>query len=187
MTPQATESILTRARQVSLLALDCDGVLTDGRLYYSNSQDGAGSDSIFGLSFNSQDGQAIKMLMRSGVEVAVISGRRSDALDRRAKELGIAHVYSKVEHKGRVLRDLMHRLKVESSQVAAMGDDVPDLALFALAGLTLAPSDAHPLVCEQADLVTHAGGGRGCVREAAHLIMTAQDSLKSIIESFVRR
>ncbi len=187
MTPQATESILKRAKQVALLALDCDGVLTDGRLYYANSQDGASGDSIFGLSFNSQDGQAIKMLMQSGVEVAVISGRRSEALDRRTKELGIAHVYSKVEHKGPVLRDLMHTLKLEAHQIAAMGDDIPDLALFRAAGLSLAPADAHPLVREQADLVTQAGGGRGCVREAAQLIMTAQDSFNSIVESFTRR
>lgn len=182
---QVSANVLELARQVSLLILDCDGVLTDGRLYYLGERNRAKGDGLFALSFYAQDGHAIKMLMRSGVEVAVISGRSSAALDHRMKELGIVHVYSKVEQKGRVLKDLMDKLKLEPRQVATMGDDIPDLALFRAGGLSMAPSDSHPLVREQADYVTEAAGGQGCVREAVQLIMSAQGSLESMIEQFL--
>ena len=181
---QVSASVLELAKQVSLLALDCDGVLTDGRLYYAGQPSGARDDALFALAFHAQDGHAIKMLMRSGVAVAVISGRSSAALDQRMKELGITHVYSRVEHKGKVLRDLMRQLTLKRHQVATMGDDIPDLAMFRAAGLTFAPSDSHPLVREQADHVTEGAGGRGCVREAVQVIMTAQNSFDPMIENF---
>ena len=181
---QASANVLELAKSVSLLVLDCDGVLTDGQLHYIGVRNAPMDEALFALSFYAQDGHAIKMLMRSGVEVAVISGRSSTALDQRMKELGITHVYSKVERKGRVLKDLMQELELEQRQVATIGDDIPDLALFRAGGLSFAPSDSHPIVREQADYVTEAAGGRGCVREAAQLIMSAQNTLESMIEKF---
>ncbi len=183
---QPSPSVLTLARQISLLVLDCDGVLTDGRLYYLGERDGAMDEGLFALAFYAQDGHALKMLMQSGIEVAVISGRSSAALDHRMKELGITHVYSKVAHKGRILKDLMDTLKLEQRQVATMGDDIPDLALFRIGGLSIAPSDSHPMVRGQADYVTKALGGRGAVREAVQLIMSAQDSFEPMIEQFLK-
>ena len=179
---QVSTGVLELAKQISLLVLDCDGVLTDGRLYYLGQRNDLMDEGLFALSFYAQDGHAIKMLMQSGLEVAVISGRSSAALDQRMKELGITHVYSKVEHKDRVLRNLMDQLKLEQRQVATIGDDIPDLALFRAGGLSFAPSDSHPLVREQADFVTEARGGQGCVREAAQVIMSAQNSLEPMIE-----
>ena len=181
---QVSASILELAKQISLLVLDCDGVLTDGRLYYLGQRNDPMDEGLCALAFYAQDGHAIKMLMQSGIEVAVISGRSSAALDRRMKELGIAQVYSKVEHKDRVLQDLMDKLNLEQRQVATMGDDIPDLALFRAGGLSFAPSDAHPLVRERADFVTEAGGGQGCVREAAQVIMGAQNSLEPMIQRY---
>ncbi len=174
-------SISELARQVSLLALDCDGVLTDGRLYYIGEQHGEDVHVMNALAFNAQDGHAMKMLMHGNIEIAVISGRGSSALEQRMHELGITHVYSKVRDKASVLRALAHRLNLAQTQIAAMGDDIPDLSLFRAAGLSFAPSDAHPVVRERADHVTAAGGGRGCVREVAQLIMTAQGSFDALM------
>lgn len=190
---QPGPGVIDLAKRVSLLALDCDGVLTDGRLYYAGTcvdHKGEGGenkrkdDSLFALAFYAQDGHAIKMLMQSGVEVAIISGRSSTALEQRAKELGISHVFSNVTHKGKRLKELMRALKLRQGEVAAMGDDIPDLALFAAAGLTIAPADSHPIVRDQAHHVTKAAGGRGAVREAVQLIMSAQNSLAPMLETF---
>lgn len=178
----ATRDTLDRAKPISLLVLDCDGVLTDGRLYYGNSSQDGSETACFALAFNAQDGSSMKMLMRSGVEIAVISGRDSIALRRRLAELGIEHAFLNIRRKGHALAELTERLGLRPNNVAAMGDDLPDLSLFERAGLCIAPSDAHPLVRQKAHHITDAGGGRGCVREAVQVIMTAQDSLDSAID-----
>lgn len=178
----ATQDTLARAKPISLLVLDCDGVLTDGRLYYGNCIRGDSESACFTLAFNAQDGNSMKMLMRSGVDIAVISGRDSHALRRRLEELGIQHSFLNITHKGRALEQLTSTLGLQPKMVAAMGDDLPDLSLFDRVGLSFAPGDAHPLVRAKAHHVTEAGGGKGCVREAVQVIMSAQERLDSAID-----
>jgi len=169
--------LIEKARKIQLLVLDCDGVLTDGSLhYFGSASQSAAPDIQVGLSFYAQDGHAMKMLMRSGVEIAVISGRGSAALNYRMRELGIEHVLSQISDKRAAMNGLLAQLGLDNSEVAAVGDDVPDLALFENAALSFAPSDAHPIVRERATLVTEAAGGRGAVREVAMLILEAQGS-----------
>ncbi len=166
------------ARKIRLLVLDCDGVLTDGALhYFGSSSQPAAPDVQVGLSFYAQDGHAMKMLMQSGVEIAVISGRGSAALNYRMRELGVEHTLSQVSDKGAALGGLLAQLGLKKSEVAAMGDDIPDLALFEHAALSFAPSDAHPVVRKRAGLVTEAAGGKGAVREVAMLIIEAQQCI----------
>jgi 3-deoxy-D-manno-octulosonate 8-phosphate phosphatase (KDO 8-P phosphatase) len=152
---------------IRLLVLDADGVLTDGRLFW-----GPGGE--IGQSFHVRDGYGLKRLLESGVEVAVISGRRSEALASRMHELGIARLFQGATEKGAVLRALQHQLQRTREETAALGDDEPDLALFAEAGVTLAVADAHPALRNAAEYVTRACGGNGAVREIVDLLLASR-------------
>lgn len=179
--------ILKRAKQISLVVLDCDGVLTDGRLYYASSGQDDTRSANYMLAFNAQDGNSMKMLMNSGIEIAVISGRDSLALQDRLKELGVTRAFLNRGQKGCVLEDLAESLGLKEGNVASVGDDIPDLALFERSGLCFAPSDAHPVVCERAHYVTEAAGGKGCVREVAQVIMTAQGKFDAAIDDLTKQ
>ena len=162
--PHAT---LNRARSVRLLILDVDGVLTDGRLYYG--QDGAEFKA-----FHVQDGSAIKRILAADIAVAIISGRKSEAVRLRAAELGIPYLYAGVEDKAAALEALCRAAATDAQSMAHVGDDVADLALFERVGMAFAVPDAHPAVLARADHVTQAAGGRGAVREVCDLLLTAQ-------------
>lgn len=160
-------TVLAKARNIRMLVLDVDGVLTDGRLYYLS----GGAEA---KAFNTKDGAALKMLMGTGVATAIITGRQSDIVARRAQELGIDHVQQGVEDKAEGLHALQTSTGLETSAIAHMGDDVPDLPLFRRVAVTFSVPDAHPEVAARADYVTRAGAGMGAVAEVCHLIMTAQ-------------
>jgi 3-deoxy-D-manno-octulosonate 8-phosphate phosphatase (KDO 8-P phosphatase) len=149
---------------IRLLVLDVDGVLTDGGLFY-------GPDGEQLKRFNVRDGLGIKLLQQSGVVVAIISGRTSPALARRADELGMSELHAGVGDKSVVLADLQARLGIDARETAAMGDDLPDLALFARAALRIAPADAEPELIAAADVVMPRNGGHGAVRDAARHIL----------------
>ena len=119
------------AQRLRLLVLDCDGVLTDGALYF-----GASGEQL--KVFHVRDGHGIKQVQAAGIEVAVISGRRSPALSRRCRELGIRHLYQGVADKSAALDVLLRKLKLSDSQTACVGDDTPDVALFKRAALAVA-------------------------------------------------
>lgn len=155
-----------RLRQVELLILDVDGVMTDGRLYYGNGGE------VFKV-FNVQDGHAIKSLIRFGVRVAIISGRSSPAVSARAAELGIRPVYQGCEDKLLALETLERATGIPAHAMAHMGDDLPDLALFDEVGLAAAPGNAHPEVLERADWISAYDGGAGAVRELCEALMAA--------------
>jgi 3-deoxy-D-manno-octulosonate 8-phosphate phosphatase (KDO 8-P phosphatase) len=114
-----------------------------------------------------RDGLGIKLLQQAGVTVAIVSGRSSPALARRAAELGITELHGGVGDKAQVLADLQSRLAIFQAETAAMGDDLPDLALFSGAGLCIAPADAEPELIAAAHFVTARSGGHGAVRDAA--------------------
>jgi 3-deoxy-D-manno-octulosonate 8-phosphate phosphatase (KDO 8-P phosphatase) len=161
------DALLARAAGVRLLCLDVDGVLTDGRLYY-------GPDGMEIKAFHAQDGAAMKALMEAGVELAIITGRRSEAVHRRAAELGVPFVYQGVADKAAVLAELTEKAGVAARDMAHAGDDLADLPLFDATGLAFAVADAHPAVRGKADYVTRLPGGRGAVREICDLILIAQ-------------
>jgi 3-deoxy-D-manno-octulosonate 8-phosphate phosphatase (KDO 8-P phosphatase) len=156
-----------QAARIRLAVFDVDGVFTDGRLYY-------GADGIELKAFHTRDGHGIKQLIRSGVQVAVISGRRSDAVTRRMQELGIAHVFQGCDDKLPVFEKLLAQLDIAAEETAYVGDDSPDLPLIQRAGLGIAVSDAHPSVRAAAQLTTRAAGGEGAVREVCDLILAAR-------------
>jgi 3-deoxy-D-manno-octulosonate 8-phosphate phosphatase (KDO 8-P phosphatase) len=172
------QDILDKAKAIKLLVLDVDGVLSDGRLYFSNS-----GDEI--KAFSTLDGQGIKMLQRSGVEVAIITGRSSELVKRRANNLGIEHLIQGREDKLTALDELIATVEVNYSETAFLGDDLPDLAAIRKVGLGMTVANGHHFVVEHADWQTQARGGEGAVREACELIMRAQGSLRAALETYL--
>lgn len=168
MTPVLTWSpeLLLRAQGVKVLLLDVDGVLTDGGLYY-----GPGGEAC--KRFHTLDGHGIKLLARAGIAVGVISGRDSPGLRARFAELGIARLRLGTEDKLPAAQELLHELQADWSQVAAMGDDWPDLPLLRRAHFACAPPNAHAEARAVADHVTMAAGGQGAVRELCDLLLAA--------------
>ncbi len=166
------------ARDLQLLVLDVDGVLTDGRLYYSES----GHET---KAFHIHDGLGIKLLQRSGVEVAIITGRSSQLLERRARELGIERVIQGREDKLTALEELLEPLQIEWQHIAYMGDDLPDLAAVRRVGLGMTVANANPLLRQHADWISQLPGGAGAVREAAEFILDAQGKLEALQAAYL--
>jgi len=156
--------LAARARAVRLAVFDVDGVMTDGRLWY-----GPSGESL--KVFHVQDGHGVKMLMAAGIEVAILSGRRTRAVERRAAELGIAHVIQGAGDKLPAFRRLAAKLGVDATEAAFMGDDAPDLPVLAVCGLALSVPDAPDDVRRVAHYVTRRPGGCGAVREACELVL----------------
>ena len=162
--------LTSRAKLIRLIAFDVDGVMTDGGLYFSDSGEEF-------KRFNSRDGQGLKMLRASGVEIALITGRTSRCVEARAKNLGIEHVFQGVENKLETMVKLLNKLKLSRDTAAYMGDDVVDLTVMRGVGLAITVPDSPKLVRENSDYVTQLSGGHGAVREACELIMSAQGTL----------
>jgi YrbI family 3-deoxy-D-manno-octulosonate 8-phosphate phosphatase len=152
---------------VKLLFLDVDGVMTDGRITIN-----AQGEEI--KTFDVKDGQGLKMLRSSGIEIAIISGRKSAVLEHRAKDLGIDCLNQGVEDKKALCRQLVKEKGLTKEQVASMGDDLPDLAMFEESGLCIAVADAVREVREAADFITKSKGGRGAVREVCEWLLKYQ-------------
>ncbi|MDQ2069535.1 KdsC family phosphatase [Natronospira bacteriovora] len=158
-----------RAADIRLAVFDVDGVLTDGRLYL-------GPDGLELKVFHTRDGHGLKQLMKEGVEVAIISGRRSQAVEDRMSQLGIRHVFLGVDDKRPCFHELREQLGLPAAQCAFMGDDLVDLPAMADVGLAAAPADAHPAVLEQVHWSSRANGGFGAARECCDLILAARGS-----------
>lgn len=159
--------IRARAAKIKLVAFDVDGTLTDGRLWFA--EDGRELKA-----FHVHDGLGIKRLREHGIEVALISARVSHAVELRAEQLGIDHVYQGKTAKLDCLRDILHATGLVGEQACYVGDDLPDLAPMSICGLVIAVADARPEVAHAAHWQTRAKGGRGAAREACDLILTAQ-------------
>ena len=166
------------AASVRLLILDVDGVMTDGKLYFS-----AAGDAM--KTFHTQDGQGIKLLRNSGVEVGIITGRQSEIVARRASELGLDYVLQGREDKLQALQELVASTDHSLECTAYVGDDLPDLAAIHAAGFGVAVCNAATIVREHADYVTSASGGNGAVREVCELIMRAQNTLNAQLAPFL--
>jgi 3-deoxy-D-manno-octulosonate 8-phosphate phosphatase (KDO 8-P phosphatase) len=164
---ESATGVTVRARQVRCAVFDVDGVMTDGKLYLGP----AGAE---WKAMNVRDGFGLKLLLRAGIEVAVISGRPSPAVHARLRGLGVRHVWLEVEDKLPAFESLRASLGLADEQFAMMGDDVPDLPLMRRAGLALTVADAHPRVLAAAHWTSRHAGGSGAVREAVDLILRAQ-------------
>jgi 3-deoxy-D-manno-octulosonate 8-phosphate phosphatase (KDO 8-P phosphatase) len=156
-----------KAKVVSFLLLDVDGVLTDGLVTFT-------SEGHEIKSFHIHDGHGIKLLAQAGIEVGILSGRRSSIVDRRAKELGLAEVHQGAEDKLIVYEAFLARRGLSDRQVAYMGDDVPDVPILKRVGLAVTVRNAHDAAKRSAHFVTTRRGGEGAVREVADLLLRAR-------------
>ncbi|MFT7387937.1 MAG: 3-deoxy-D-manno-octulosonate 8-phosphate phosphatase (KDO 8-P phosphatase) [Candidatus Endobugula sp.] len=176
--PSISSDVMARAKNIRLLVLDVDGVLSDGKLFFSNSGEEM-------KAFNSLDGHGIKMLKQSGVDVAIITGRKSNIVEQRANSLGIDYLLQGREDKLNALNELLIQRPTEYSQVAHMGDDYPDLPLIRRVGLGLTTANAHYAVKHYSHWRSKNNGGEGAVREACDMIMLAQDSFSSALKHYL--
>jgi 3-deoxy-D-manno-octulosonate 8-phosphate phosphatase (KDO 8-P phosphatase) len=170
--------IVERIRRVKLAVFDVDGVMTDGSLNY-------GADGETTKVFNTLDGQGMKMLQQSGVDIAVISGRRSQALARRCSDLGIAQLQAGVEDKGHAFAELLGRLQLDASEAAGIGDDLVDLPILLRCGFAAAVPTAPMDVQNRVHYITRAVGGQGAAREFCDLIMHTQGTYPAALAKYL--
>ena len=154
--------------KIRLVAFDVDGVFTDGRFYLSN----AGVES---KAFFTQDGFGVRQLLATGIDVVVISGRKSDAVEKRMSELGVTHVIQGCGDKVAALDRIIADLGITPAECAYVGDDIPDLPLLNHVGVSVAVANAVSELRRQCDISTSAAGGHGAVREVCDLVLAAQD------------
>ncbi len=164
---KVNDEVAERARKVKLLLMDCDGVLTDGRLYYSENGEAL-------KVFHVRDGQGLVEWHRNGFRSGIITGRRSQALEFRADELGIDFLKQASTDKDADFRNILADSGLSPFEVAFIGDDIPDLVLFGKVGLSFAVADAHRKLLASADIVTDSNGGFGAVREAIDYLLYAK-------------
>ena len=174
--PTSTD-VQQKAAKIKLLICDIDGVFSDGSVYMSN----AGEEL---KAFNTKDGFGLKALMKTGVEVAVITGRESKIVQNRMTSLGVQHIFQGMETKLIGYNELRQLLNVAPYEVAFIGDDFPDVPVMQEVGLSVSVADAHPYVKEIADYVTVTPGGKGAVRELTDLIIMAQQGESFITQHF---
>ncbi|MGD0282640.1 MAG: HAD-IIIA family hydrolase [Dissulfurispiraceae bacterium] len=177
MLKEISPLVVKIASKVKLLILDVDGVLTDGGIIL----DGGSAELKV---FHVRDGHGLVMLKKAGVKVAIITGRNSEVVDRRARELGITEVYQKCHRKIAAYEKLLAKLAVADEEVACIGDDVVDVPLFKRAGLSVAVADAVEEAKEAALFITDAGGGRGAVREVCDLILKANGKWSELLDEY---
>ena len=167
-----------KASNLRLMGFDVDGVLTDGTLYFSPQ-----GEEI--KAFSSLDGHGIKMLQLGGVEVVIISGRSSRALELRAQNLGIAELHMAIDDKRSLMRTLVEKRGLNLLHAGYMGDDVVDLPVLRSCGFSATVADGHAEVIQRVDFVATRGGGRGAVREVCDLILRSQGKLDAMMAEYL--
>ncbi len=179
MTKEQIDALASKARGIRLIITDIDGVLTDGSVFLDETDNEL-------KAFNIKDGLGIKMLLNNGVEVAVITGRKSTLVARRMKELGVTEVHQKQPDKRACFKSLLKKYKLQASEVAYLGDDLPDLPLIKQSGLGVSVADCHWFMLQHSDWITSSAGGKGAFREVAELILSSQGKLPEILESYLK-
>jgi 3-deoxy-D-manno-octulosonate 8-phosphate phosphatase (KDO 8-P phosphatase) len=177
---QGSTMLKDMAAKIKLLIIDVDGVMTDGRIMLNDR-----GEEI--KSFNVKDGQGLRILMRAGVEVVLITGRMSKAVKHRARDLGIKEFYQGIDDKESLCIELLEARRLNKEQLCCIGDDLPDIPMFKHAGLSIAVADAALEVRDAAHHVTKKGGGKGAVREVCELILKAQGSWPNIIKKMKKK
>ena len=174
----SAETLTASLQKIKLLALDVDGVLTDGTIYISPAGE------VF-KGFNAKDGMGISCALRNNLQIAVITGRQSPIVERRCEELGIKLFMQGVKDKRLALQQMAQELGLTREEIAYMGDDLNDIPAFKASGLNFVPADGSIEVLAVADIITKAKGGRGAVREAITMILAAQDNWEHIVNSYL--
>ncbi|MDF1593090.1 MAG: HAD-IIIA family hydrolase [Desulfobacterales bacterium] len=169
---------LDKLKRIRLLLLDVDGVMTDGSIIYV-----AQDQEI--KRFHVRDGLGIRLAMRAGINVGVVTGRQSEALMNRCRNLGIGLIYAGVSDKAALLDRIVAQTAVQAENIAFVGDDLVDLPLMQKIGLSVAVADAHEVVKAHADLITSAPGGAGAVREICEALLKSQGHWESILKEFM--
>src|SRR4051812_44988089 len=171
------DDILSRAKRVKLLLMDCDGVLTDGRIWLTADYDEQ-------KSFHTRDGQGISLMHRAGLRTGIISGRKSTAVDRRAQDLKMSYVHQFAKDKPKALEEIVATAGVAPDECAYIGDDVADIPVMRRVGFAVAVADAAAETKAAAHYVTSIKGGRGAVREVCDLILKAQGRWDELMSAF---
>lgn len=161
------DNLIQKAREIKLLVLDVDGVLTDGRIIVSDSGDEV-------KHFNVRDGHGIKMIMRYGIEVLFLTGRISKVVNHRAKELGITEIYQGIFDKAKACDEILQKKSLQFEEIAYMGDDIVDIPVLQRVGFSVTVSDASEYVKNFVDYITTKEGGKGAVREVCEIILQAK-------------
>ena len=172
--------IQERAAVIKLLLMDCDGVLTDGRIWVLE----GGEDQ---KTFHTRDGLGIELLHRAGLSSGIISGRTSSAVEHRAQGLGMSFVWQGCEDKQKAFSDTLAQAGLTNGEVAFVGDDLNDIPLMLQSGLGVAVADAAPETREHAHYVTNARGGRGAIREVVELILKSQGRWDELVKHYIDR
>jgi 3-deoxy-D-manno-octulosonate 8-phosphate phosphatase (KDO 8-P phosphatase) len=174
---QTAKDITARARRIKLLLMDCDGVLTDGRLWLT-------SDGDEQKAFHARDGQGISLLHRAGLQTGIITGRTSSAVDRRAQDLKMSYLRQYAKDKIKALEEILAEAGVTTDECAYIGDDVGDIPVMRRVGLAVAVSDAVEETKQAAQYITALRGGQGAVREVCDLVLKAQGRWDELMERF---
>lgn len=169
-----SKEVIAKASKIKMLVFDVDGVLSDGKIIYTNSGDEL-------KSFNVKDGQIIRFLKESGIKVGVITGRSSALVERRCLELKLDFFHQGAEDKWSKIEEEMGELQPD--EVAYIGDDIIDLKAIVNCGLGIVPADGMNYVKDHAHLVTFKNGGEGVIREVADLILSSQGKMESVVEN----
>ncbi len=172
------EQLNETARRIELVIFDVDGVLTDGSLFI-------GDDGQEYKAFNSKDGHGIRMLQECGIRAAILTGRQSEVVKHRTRDLGIELVMQGYRDKRPAFEALLKETGLTPEVIAYVGDDVVDLPVMKQVGLAIAVADAHPMVLEHADWVTRADGGRGAARDVCEFLMRARGVLDEKLASYL--
>ena len=166
-----------KLKDLKLLLLDVDGVLTSGDIIYDDS----GRET---KCFNAKDGLGLRLLMEAGLNVAIVTGRRSEALTHRCRNLGIDQIFDGIRDKSTILKRILSQTNVTTVETGFVGDDLPDLALMKQVGISIAVADAHEIIIAVADVVTSAQGGQGAVREVCELILKSKGLWEGVLKRF---
>lgn len=172
------KDILEKAKNIELIILDVDGVMTDGSLFF-------GDDGQQYKAFNSLDGHGIRMVQECGFAIAIITGRQSEVVNHRMNDLGVTTIYQGYRDKTPAYDQLIKDTCLSDDQIAYVGDDVVDLPVMSRVGLPIAVQNAHPYVKQHAEWVTEASGGRGAVREVCEMMIRSKGLLDDKLASYL--
>lgn len=172
------QDITEKAKKIKLVIFDIDGVLTTGALFI-------GDDGQEYKAFNSKDGHGLRMLQDSGVEVAIITGRTSNVVAHRAKDLGITRIYQGKREKLPAYKELIKETGLSHEEIAYVGDDVVDLPVMSKVGLAICVQDGHSFVKQHSHWITESNGGCGAGRDVCEMILEAQGNLHDMLQSYI--
>ena len=170
--------LASKLKGIKLVAMDVDGVLTEGQIIY-------GSDGMELKCFNARDGHGIKLLQRAGLKSAIITGRQSEAVLRRAEELGISCLIQNSKNKVEALNEIIRTTALLEHEIAYIGDDLVDIPVMRRVGVAVAPCDGHDLAKQYASIITNLPGGRGAVREFIEILLQAQSKWEELISKYI--